>query len=447
MHTAFLKEIFIKNNTTPAICWGGTTYSYAWLIDHISEWEAVLDIQGVKAGDVVGLEGDFSPQTIALFLALVEKSCIVVPHNFANVRERTYRYETAMVERWFSLNECDEWASGIYSQQHNHGFYEILRERRHPGLVLFTSGSSGKPKAAVHDFLGLLEKFKMPRHALKTINFLLFDHWGGLNTMLHTLSNAGVIIPVSDRNPEYVCALIERYSIELLPASPTFLNLMLLGKSYSRYDMSSLQVITYGTEPMPMSTLNRLREVFPHVRLHQTYGLIELGVLRSKSRDNESLWVKVGGDGYETRIVDGVLQIKAKSAMLGYINAPSPFTEDGWFITGDSVEMNGEYIKILGRKSEMINVGGDKVAPSEIESVIQELDNVAEVTVYGEKHLLVGNIVCAKVRLLTFEDAKIFTRRLRIFCRQYLQEYKVPVKVILVTGEQHTDRFKKNRLL
>lgn len=55
--------------------------------------------------------------------------------------------------------------------------------------------------------------------------------------------------------------------------------------------------------------------------------------------------------------MDGILQIKAKSAMLGYLNAPSPFTEDGWFITGDRVEVDGEYIRIMGRDSETINMG------------------------------------------------------------------------------------------
>lgn len=73
--------------------------------------------------------------------------------------------------------------------------------------------------------------------------------------------------------------------------------------------------------------------------------------------------------------------------MLGYLNAPSPFTDDGWFITGDSVEVNGEYLKILGRKSELINVGGEKVYPQEVENIILELGNVREVTVYGEKKI------------------------------------------------------------
>ena len=108
--------------------------------------------------------------------------------------------------------------------------------------------------------------------------------------------------------------------------------------------------------------------------------------------------MRIGGEGFQTRIVDGILHIKAESAMLGYLNAPSPFTNDGWFVTGDSVVQDGQYLQILGRKSEIINVGGEKVYPAEVENVIQQMDGIAEVTVYGEKNPIVGNIVCARVR-------------------------------------------------
>ena len=70
-------------------------------------------------------------------------------------------------------------------------------------------------------------------------------------------------------------------------------------------------------------------------------------MLKSKSKSSDSLWLKIGGDGYKTRVVNGLLEIKAKSAMLGYLNASNPFTKDGYFKTGDSVEVKGEYIKKL----------------------------------------------------------------------------------------------------
>ena len=95
--------------------------------------------------------------------------------------------------------------------------------------------------------------------------------------------------------------------------------------------------------------------------------------------------------GFETRIVDSILQIKADSAMFGYLNAPSPFTDDGYFITGDAVEQDGEYLKILGRKSELINVGGEKVYPQEVENVMLRFPGVQEVLVFGEKNLILGN--------------------------------------------------------
>ena len=289
-------------------------------------------------------------------------------------------------------------------------------------------------------------KFKVPRHSLRTIAFLLFDHIGGVNTLLYTLSNAGCVITVSDRTPEKVLNLIEKYKAELLPTSPTFINLILLSEAYKRFDINSLKIITYGTEPMPESTLKRLHELFPKIQLKQTYGLSELGILRSKSKKPDSLWVKVGGEGFETRVVNGLLEVKAKSAMLGYLNAPNPFTDDGWFKTGDSVLTDGDYIKILGRESEIINVGGEKVYPMEVESVIQEFDNIAEVTVYGKKNTIIGNMVCAKVRLVHPKDKKKFSIALKKYCRGKLQAFKVPVKVEIEDQKQHSPRFKKSRV-
>jgi acyl-CoA synthetase (AMP-forming)/AMP-acid ligase II len=167
--------------------------------------------------------------------------------------------------------------------------------------------------------------------------------------------------------------------------------------------------------------------------------------LRSKSRSSDSLWVKLGGEGFQTRVVDEILQIKADSAMLGYLNAPSPFTDDGWFITGDKVEVDGDYFRILGRESEIINVGGQKVYPAQVESVVQEMPEVAEVSVYGEKNIMVGQIPCATVRLRQPRDPRQFHRELRQFCRQRLQEFQIPVRVRLVENSLHGERFKKNR--
>jgi acyl-coenzyme A synthetase/AMP-(fatty) acid ligase len=326
-----------------------------------------------------------------------------------------------------------------------HELYDKLREAAHPGLVLFSSGSTGKPKGTVHDISRLLRKYHTRRHDLRTLAFLLFDHIGGFDTLFYCLSNGSCVVVVEERTPDAVCAAVERHRIEVLPVAPTFLNLVLLSEAYRRHDLSSLKFITYGAEVMPEATLSRCAETWPNVVLQQKYGTSEVGTLRSKSRSSDSLWVKIGGDGYQWRVVDGILQIKAESAMLGYLNAPSPFSSDGWFITGDCVEVDGEYVRILGRASDIINVGGQKVYPTEVESIIREVPNVAEVTVYGEPHPLLGNIVVARVQLGHEDNHTRLRTELKEYARTRLEPYKVPMKILFSTENQVNARFKKIR--
>jgi acyl-CoA synthetase (AMP-forming)/AMP-acid ligase II len=204
-------------------------------------------------------------------------------------------------------------------------------------------------------------------------------------------------------------------------------------------------VIAYGTEPMPESTLKRLHEVLPDVALVQTYGMSELGVLRSRSKSSESLWIKFSGEGFETKIVDGILWVKAETAMLGYLNAPDLFDSQGWLNTQDAVEVDGEYLRILGRASELINVGGQKVYPAEVESFLLNLENVVDVSVYGKTHPMMGQVVAARFNLKNPEPLDLFKRRMHLHCRGKLANYQIPVFVELIDREQFGVRFKKRR--
>lgn len=436
---------FALYSSNEAVIWKGNSYSYTFILRRIDYWRGNLAY--IKSGTVVGIEGDFSPEAIAILFVLIEKNIIIVPLDINHLNKNEKKYEIAKIEQLIRIqNEKDIEIIDKTVNYEKHGFYKLLFERNVPGLVLFTSGSSGEPKAAIHDFSKLLTKFKTKRKALKTINFLLFDHWGGLNTLFYILSNGGTVVIVENRMADHVCALIEKYNVEILPTSPTFLNMLILSRAYERYNLNSLKIISYGTEPMPESLLKHLNRIFPNVTLQQTYGLIELGVMRSKSEDNGSLWVKIGGEGFQTRVVDGMLQVKSDSAMIGYLNAESPFTGDGWFITGDVVEEKGEYFKILGRKSEIINVGGEKVFPQEIENVILELSEISDVVVYGEDNRMTGKIVCAKISYKGCEEKSEIIKKIKTHCRTKLQSFKVPVKILLSDTTFESYRQKKNRM-
>jgi len=446
MHIDFLVEGFRRNGHQDAIVWKDRTFSYGWMLDAFDQWARCLEEEAIKPGSIVSLEADFSPDSIAIMLALIERGCVIVPlAESAGSRKPEFR-EIAEVEVVITVGRDDRAEVCPTGMIARHELLARLRKDLRPGLTLFSSGSTGKSKASVHDFIFLLEKFKVPRHSKRILTFLLFDHIGGINTLFYSLSNSGCVVAVDDRSPDSVCEAIEKHRVQLLPTSPTFINLLLLSEAYTRHDLSSLETVTYGTEVMPESTLLRFHQLFPHVRLLQTYGLSEVGILRSQSKSSDSLWVKIGGEGFETRVVDGMLQVKARSAMLGYLNAPSPFTEDGWFQTGDAVEVDGEYYRILGRKSEMINVGGEKVYPAEVESILQSMEGVADVTVSAEGHRITGQIVRAKVRLATGETLAEFRKRMRLFCGDKLPAFKIPQKVILVSEAMHGERYKKIRI-
>ncbi|MGI6455574.1 MAG: ANL family adenylate-forming protein [bacterium] len=428
-----------------AIIWQEKSYTYHWLIEAVQHWQMELDRQNVYNHSVVSLEADFSPNAIAILLALLQKNCLVVPLVHYSSLKTFDKLDVSQAEHRIRMNEHDEVGLEHTGVIANHELYTQLRGLQHPGLVLFTSGSAGRFKAAVHDFEKLIDKFRLLRRPYRTLPFLLFDHIGGINTLLYVLSNGGCIVSIQDRTPDAVLQMIEKYQVQLLPATPTFLNLIFLSEAYKRYPVPSLELVTYGTEPMPEQTLLRFREIYPHVRLQQTYGLTEVGILRTKSKTSDSVWMKVGGEQFQTRVSDGMLEIKAESAMIGYLNAPSPFTEDGWFKTGDAVEVDGEYMKILGRQTEIITVNGENVYPAIVESVLQAFPNVEDAVVYGEENPLSGQIVCAEIKMKEPYDDKALRSELLQHCQNHLKPHEVPTRFKFIDTIYISERFKKFR--
>lgn len=346
----------------------------------------VRGIPGVGAGDVVALIGDFTPAGIATLLRLIDLGAIVMPLSPATRADHSYFFEAGHVGT--VIEEDGTVAQRMRPEQHP--LLGELRGRGHAGLILFSSGTTGRPKAILHDLAHFLERYLTPRPALRTLAFLLFDHIGGLNTLLHTLFNRGVVVCAQERTVDAVLADVREFAVEVLPATPTFLRMLLLSGQIAPGSLSGLKVITYGTEPMDQATLSRLAQALPHVDFRQTYGMSELGILRVKSRSRDSLWMKVGGEGVRTEVRGGVLHIHSRSRMLGYLNAPSPFDAEGWYDTGDLVEEDGDYLRVTGRLKQFINVGGVKVQPGEIERVALLHPGVLRARARGVDNPLIG---------------------------------------------------------
>ncbi|ASI89223.1 ANL family adenylate-forming protein [Vibrio mediterranei] len=432
-----------------ALSFNTRNYSYKELNENIERFYSEYD--GLKKNQVVCIVSDYSFDAISLFFALVKKKCIIVPIVSENAEEIDKRISVINPDVMINLRASDGDSIERVENDSNtrHSLILDLIQGDQSGLVLFSSGSTGEPKAMIHNLDTLLDTYvdKRPKH-LSIMVFLMFDHIGGLNTLLNSLSMGAKIVIPDKREPEHVAMLIERERVNLLPASPTFLNMMLIANVQRQYDLKSLRMITYGTEAMPESLLVRLKRAFPRVKLLQTFGTSETGIAQTSSRSSSSLEIKFDDPNQEYKIVNNELWLRSKTQIMGYLNHDmSSFSEDGWFRTGDLVEQSEDnYLKIIGRLKEVINVGGEKVLPSEVESVLLALDNVDDCVVYAAANAITGQTVVANVTPATGVDLKDLKKQIRKHCRSQLDAYKVPTKVNFNTDTGVSERFKKVRI-
>ncbi|WP_327694187.1 ANL family adenylate-forming protein [Streptomyces sp. NBC_00459] len=438
----------------------GTRHSYGELVAEIRRVRERLDEHGVRSHDVVVLNADFSFRSIAVLLALYLNRNIVVPVVTFTESTLATVTESCRPRHLIRVGAAGEDAKDVVvepmtgSEDGGGDAYRPLIESGAAGLVLLSSGSTGAPKAILHNLDSLVEEKvgtgtrvgAKPPHILM---FLLFDHIGGVNSLLGVLRVGGAAVVPGRRTPDEICALIETHGIRLLPTSPTFLNLILIGGYQEKFDLSSLRLITYGTEPMPEELLRRVHEAFPRARLLQTFGTSETGISTTTSESSSSTYFKISDENVRYRIVEGELQLKSRTQFMGYLNYPSDsLTEDGWFRTGDLVEENADgYLKVKGRAKEIINVGGEKVLPLELESILLGSPLIDDCVVYGRPNSITGQSVCVDLKPsgpLSRAEAR---KHVRDFLDGKVEQFKIPTKVQVVDELAVSERFKKRRIL
>jgi len=324
-----------------------------------------------------------------------------------------------------------------------------LTSQGRAGLILATGGTAGQPKLVLHDLGTLLAAIPLRNgRPVRLLPLMRFDHIGGLDMAWRALAGGQVIVaPPAEIAPESVAAAIARHRVEVLPATPSFLNLLLISGVMERHDLASLRVVPYGAEPMPAGLLARLRAALPAVDFVQRFGTTETGALPVRSTDS-GLVLDGRVEGYEWKVVDGELWIHSAARALGYLSGETGgFAGDGWFRTGDLAEQRADgTVSVLGRRTELINVGGEKVLPAEVEGVLLAHESVADCLVYPSQSPVLGQVVAAEVVWRGAErDALEVKHLLHQFGRSRLARHKLPTVVRLVQGIAATRNLKKTR--
>lgn len=394
-----------------------------------------VDLSEVNPGDVVALVGDFDAVSVNTLLRLIDLRAVIVPLTRETQHQHESFFRSAQVDVLITSGSIEK-----RSHKDSHPLLESLRSKGHSGLVLFSSGTTGEPKAILHDLSKFLERYRTPRPSLRTLGFLLFDHIGGINTLIHTLFNRGVVVIPETRSPQQVLEACALHEVEVLPTTPTFLRMMIMTGLIPRAVPDSLKIITYGTEKMDQATLDTLCDLLPEVEFRQTYGMSEIGILRVKSESRNSLYMKIGGEGVSLKVEDDVLHIRSDSRMLGYLNADSPFDVEGWYNTKDIVERRDGFYSVVGRTSDLINFGGLKFMPSEVENAALAFPNVALAKAIGRPNPFTGE----HVELVVQEKSPgtVNLGSLKSHLKSSLQSHMVPKRVTV--GEISVGhRFKK----
>ena len=426
-----------------ACCESGHGWTYGELSERINSLAGEIASAVRSEPSVIAVCPDSSLLALAALFAIKRTRQIALPlSKTLPAVERKERQQLASASLVLDEN-------GLQPQETSNSLPKLahtLSDRAHSGLILFSSGTEGAPKGMLHDLDELLKRYQrvQPRSD-RTVQLLMIDHIGGLDSAIRTLFSGSTLIIPEKKTPLSVGKAVELHKANMLPASPTFLNLMLMSKVAKKFDCSSLEVIAYGAEPMPKSLLERLIATFPYTRFQQKFGTSETGAIRIKSQNNDSLHFRIEDSDVEWRVLNGELWLKTNSRILGYLNTNNTSLEaGGWYRTGDLVEETADgCLRIIGRLNAMINVGGQKVHPAEVEQVIAEIEGVDACFVFAKPDAITGSVIACKLVTAMDDDLRSWKRRIRAHCRKRLANWKIPVSVDLSDRLLITDRLKR----
>ena len=282
-------------------------------------------------------------------------------------------------------------------------------------ITFFTSGTTGRPKKVSHTLQSITRFTKRKsQHSLDIWGFAYNPtHIAGVQVFFQALLNKNKIVRLFGLSIDEIFGVIEKEKITHISATPTFYRMLI----WQNVSFDFVKRITSGGEKFDKKTSTLLAKIFPNAKITNVYASTEVGTLFASQDD---VFVVKNEVKNLVKIVDNELLLH--ESLLGQTADLSLMGQ--WYRSGDLVEVVAENplsIKFISRQGEMINVGGYKVNPSEVEDAILSLTSVSQVRVFGKKNSVLGNVICAEVVAKSLDEKSI-----RDYLKTRLQEFKIP---------------------
>jgi long-chain acyl-CoA synthetase len=448
-----------------------TEVSFGALEEGSARLAGLIKDKGVEPGDRVGIMLPNVPYFPIIYYGILRAGGIVVPMNpLLKSREVKFYLEdngAKILFAWGDFAEAAEPGSdeaGAECILVKPGEFEKLlggaeadhdvadRDGGDTAVLLYTSGTTGKPKGAELTHANMHKNCTVAAHDLGEITeddrllgaLPLFHSFGQTCTLNGAVAARSMVSMIPRFDPEKALEIIQRDKITVFQGVPTMYNAMLACENRENYDTSSLRVCMSGGSAMPVETMRGFEEAFG-CKVLEGYGLSETSPVASfnhpdKERKPGSIGTPI--EGVEMKLVDddgnevpkgevGEIAIKGHNIMKGYWDRPEDTEEaikDGWFFSGDMGKVDDDgYYFIVDRKKELIIRGGYNVYPREVEEVLYEHPAVLEAAVIGVAHDELGEEVGAAVVLKEGED--VSADEVRDFVKNEVAAYKYPRQV------------------
>jgi acyl-coenzyme A synthetase/AMP-(fatty) acid ligase len=317
---------------------------------------------------------------------------------------------------------------------------EHARQGRGFSLTLSTSGSTGLPKQVEHSLGGLTRFLREGERHAKDVWGLAYNptHIAGVQVILQAFFNGNAIIQLLGRDRDAAVSWIEAFGVTHVSATPSFYRLLLpAGRT-----LNGVRAVTLGGERADAALIDRLGRFFPHARIRNLYASTEAGTLFATEGEIFEVPPALAG---LVRLRGPELELH-RSLLGEFAGRAGPGGVEPWYATGDVTEIvsdNPLRFRILGREREWVNVGGQKVNPGEVESVLLACPGIREARVHGRPNSVLGQLLCAEV----VSEGDLDEPELRRLLSERLQAVKVPRLIKRVPSLARTRTGKISRLL